>query len=111
MATSVGSITQELTQFEIEEAGRYLAQARDDVFAVTEGLSEAQWSYRPTCGGWSAAGIVEHMVIIQELILGPIAEELANSPEHISFESQTIDHIIKTKIPDRSRKFPAPESV
>jgi hypothetical protein len=96
---------------EVEQARRYLEEARDRTFLATDGLSEAQWNYRPASGGWPVAGIVEHMVLIQDFILGPIAQALASSPELSSAEPETIDAIIKTKIPDRSRKFQAPESV
>ncbi len=109
--TNVSATCEGLTAYEIEEARQYLEEARDGALPATDGLSEAQWNYRPTSGGWLVAGIVEHMVVIQELILGPIAEALANSPEASAREPETIDAIIKTKIPDRSRKFPAPESV
>ncbi len=111
MATNVSATYQELAPAEVEEARRLLEQACEAVFSATEGLSEAQWNYRPASGGWSAAGLVEHMVIIQDFVLGPISQALANSPEDSSSQAETIDAIVKTKIPDRSRKFPAPESV
>ncbi len=111
LTTNVSAMCGELTAYEVEEARRYLEEARDGVFLATNGLSEAQWNYRPASGGWPVAGIVEHMVVIQDLILGPIAEALANSPEASGAGPETIDAIIKTKIPDRSRKFQAPESV
>ena len=70
-----------LTPSEIEEARHSLQQARDAVARATEGLSEAQWSYRPAAGGWSIAEIVEHMAVVQEIVLGPIGQALAGSPE------------------------------
>ncbi len=109
--TNVSATCEGLTAHEVEEARRYLEEARHRALLTTEGLSEAQWNYRPGSGGWSVAGIVEHMAVIQDFILGPIAEALANSPEASAAEPETIDAIIKAKIPDRSRKFQAPESV
>ncbi|MBV9780118.1 MAG: DinB family protein [Acidobacteriaceae bacterium] len=109
--TSVSAINQELAPAEIDEARQHLEEACERVFVSTEGLSEAAWNYGPASGGWSVAGIVEHMVVIQDLILGPIGEGLAKAPESHSSESHIIDSVVKVTVPDRSRKFLAPESV
>ena len=101
--------SQTLSAAEIVEARVYLQRARDRVLAATAGLSDVQWGYRTAEGTWSIAEIVEHMVIVQELVLGPIAAGLAGAPETAGLDTATIDEIVKTKLPDRSRKYPAPE--
>src|ERR1700730_11726264 len=111
MSTNVSVAYERLTHLEIEEARCYLERARENVLAATEGLSETQWNYRPAFGGWSVAGLVEHIVIIQDLILGTFAQALANAPETPGIDAEPIAAIIKDKFPDRSRRFPAPESV
>jgi len=111
MSTNVGVAYERLTQLEIEDARCYLECARDNVLGATEGLSETQWNYRPASGGWPVAGLVEHMVVIQELVLGPFAQALADSPETPGVDALAIDAIIKQRFPDRSQKFPAPEFV
>jgi len=111
MTTTVSEERQKLTQAEIDEAREYLERTRDSAIAATEGLSQAQLTYRPASGGWSIAGLLEHMAIIQEVVLGRIAQALADAPESPSSDCEIIDGIIKSKIADRSRKFPAPEAV
>lgn len=111
MNTSVNTVQEDITASEIGEARRYLEQTRDDVVAVTNGLSEGQWNYRPATGGWSIAENVEHIAIVQERILGPISQALAECPESVSTEPGVIAAIIKIKFVDRSRKFNAPELV
>jgi hypothetical protein len=111
MATQISTIHEELTALEIQEARRYLEQARDNVFAATIGLSQKQWAYRPTSGGWSIAEVVEHTVAVQERVLGPVSQALAESPESVGTDSQTIEEIIRTKFVDRSHKFKAPEFI
>ncbi len=111
MTTTLTAVQEELTESEIEEARSYLETTRDGVVKATEGLSAAQWNYRPRSGGWSVAENLEHMVILQERILGPFSEMLAQSPESPSEEAQIIDGIIKAKFADRSEKFNAPEFV
>ncbi len=109
--TTNAVLSQELTASEIADARRYLEKTRDDVFAATEGLSEAQWNHRPSSGGWSIAENVEHIVIVQDRILGPLSQALAGAPESSSDQAEVIDGIIKAKFADRSRKFNAPELV
>src|ERR1700692_4731176 len=111
MATNVSVAYERLTPVEIEDARGYLECARDNVLAATQGISETQWNYRPATSGWPVAGLVEHMVVIQDLVLGPFAQALANAPETPGIDAQPIDAIIRQKFPDRSQKFPAPEFV
>jgi hypothetical protein len=103
------AINEKLGAAEIAAGRAALEAARDRMAAATEGLSEAQWNYRPTSGGWSPAGIVEHSVLVQELVLGPIAQALDAAPETPGEEAGLIDSIVKTKLVDRSRRFPSPE--
>jgi len=100
---------QELSPTEVAEARAALESARDRVIDATAGLSEAQWNYRPASGGWSVAGVLEHAVLVQELVLGPIAQAMAGVPESSSLTTEVIDELVKAKIVDRSRKFPSPE--
>jgi hypothetical protein len=103
------AISEKLSAAEVAEGRAALEAARDRMKAATEGLSEVQWNYRPASGGWSAAGIVEHSVAVQELVLGPIAQALDAAPETPGEEAGTIDAIVKAKVADRSRRFPSPE--
>lgn len=109
MTTEISA--EELTRSEVEEARRYLEQARDNLYALTRDLSDGQWKHRPASGGWSIAEVVEHVVEVQERVLGPISHTLAESPESISADARIIDELIKVKFVDRSRKGNAPEFV
>ena len=102
------AISEKLSAAEIAEGRAAAEAARDRMIAATDGLSEAQWNYRPASGGWSPAGIIEHSVVVQELVLGPIAQALDAAPEATDEEAEAIDSIVKTKVADRSRKFPSP---
>jgi hypothetical protein len=94
---------------EIEEGRFYLEGARDRAVAATAGLSQDQWNYRPASGGWGIAQILEHMVVVQEIVGGPIAGALAAAPETPGPDQAIVDSILKTKFTDRSRRFPSPE--
>ena len=105
-----GASAQELQPAEVARARAYLEQTRDGVIAAAQGLSQAQWTFKPAPGRWSAAEIVEHIVRTEELILGPIRQQLAAAPAPpAERDSRAIDAVVMAKLPDRSRKFQAPE--
>jgi hypothetical protein len=101
-----------LTTAEVDHARQYLDEARDGVIEATKGLSEAQWAFKPAADRWSIAEIVEHIVVVQEFVLGPIRGQLANAPAPpAGFDARLVDAIIVTQFLDRSAKFQAPEPI
>ncbi len=110
VALCAGAPAEELQPADIARAKQYLEKTRHDVIAATEGLSEAQWKFKPAPDRWSIAEIVEHIVITQEVILGPIRKQLASAPAPPAERGyREVDDLIVAKLPDRSKKFQAPE--
>jgi len=109
-AMSAAAAEQKLTSSEIDQAKLYLQQTRNGVIGATKGLSDAQWKYKPAPDRWSIAEILEHMVLTQELILGPVREQLTKAPAASAERDTTqIDAAVLNQLPDRSSKFQAPE--
>jgi hypothetical protein len=101
-----------LTSSELERGRLYLQQTRNYVIGATVGLSEAQWKFKPAPDRWSIAEIVEHMVVVQELVLGPIREQLAKAPAaSADRDYKQVDALVVNGLPDRLTKFQAPEFV
>jgi hypothetical protein len=101
---------QKLTPQELEQAHEYLKQTRDLVVGATKGLTESQWRFKPAHDRWSIAEIVEHMVLAQDLILGPIRQQLATAPAGpADRDIKQVDAIVISRFPDRTSKFHAPE--
>ena len=99
-----------LTPSELEQGHLYLQQTRAYVVGATKGLSEAQWKFKPAPDRWSIAEIVEHVVVTQEFVLGPIREQLAKAPvASADRDYKQVDGIVVNQLPDRLAKFPAPE--
>ena len=99
-----------LTSNELDQARVYLQQTRNGIVGATKGLSEAQWTFKPAPDRWSIAEIVEHVVLAQELILGPVREQLAKAPAaSTDRDYKQVDAVVVSKIPDRLTKYPAPE--
>jgi DinB superfamily len=95
---------------DIDLALEYFDQTRRRVLEVTTGLSGAQWRFKPAPDRWSIAEILEHMVIVQERVLGPIREQLAQAPAPPpDRDNSLLGRIVLEKIPDRSIRVQGPE--
>ena len=103
---------QKLTSQEVEQARLFLGQAQDAVTGATKGLTEAQWTFKPAPGKWSIAENLAHIVIVQERVLGPILDQIANAPPPASnIDCKVADAIVINNFPNRLMKFNAPEPV
>jgi len=101
---------QTLDPLELEQAHLYLQQTRDGVLGATKGLSEAQWNFKPAPDRWSIGEIVEHMVTVEERVLGPIRDQLATAPAApADYDYKLVDAIVINQFPNRLAKFQAPE--
>ena len=97
---------------DIDLALDYFNQTHKHVIAVTTGLSDAQWRFKPAPDRWSIPEILEHMVIIEERVLGPVRDQLAQAPAPpADYNPTLVDTLVFEKIPDRSLKANAPAGV
>src|ERR1700758_771678 len=69
-----------LTPLEIEQARLFIHQARNAAVGAIKGLSDAQWRFRPAPDVWSIAENMDHMIFVQERVLGPVLGQLATAP-------------------------------
>jgi hypothetical protein len=98
-----------LTQSERDRAALYLDQTKNQITGALRNVSESQWTFKPSSGGWSIAQIVEHVIFVQELVLGPVREKLdAATAEPVHPDYKLVDDIIIYQIPNRLAKFPSP---
>jgi hypothetical protein len=95
---------------ELKRGRLYLQQTRNYVIGATKGLSEAQWKFKPAPNRWSIAEIVEHMALTQDVVMGPIREQLAKSAAVTAERDyKQVDAMVVNQLPDRTAKFQAPE--
>ena len=86
---------QKLTAQELDQARKFLEQTRNAVLGATRGLSEPQWRFKPAPDRWSVAENLDHIVIVQERVLGPILDQLADAPAPpADRECETVDAIV-----------------
>ena len=101
-----------LTAQEVEQARLFLQQTQDAVLGATKGLSDAQWRFKPGPDRWSIAENLDHIVSVQERVLGPILGQLANAPAPPADRDRAqADAIVIHHFPTRLNKFPAPPFV
>jgi hypothetical protein len=99
-----------LTSSEIEQAKLHLEQSRRGVVGALTGLSEAQWRFKPAPDCWSIAEIAEHVVTVQDRVLGMLQHQLPTAPASSADRNlQLVDAIIINRFPTRLAKFSAPE--
>jgi hypothetical protein len=112
MSTPAAGLTGQLTSQELEQGRRSLDRSRDAMLSAIDGLSEAQWHFKPSPECWSAAEILEHVVAALERVLGTAFVALVTAPPPpVGQDCQVVDALILKKITDRSDKFPAPAPV
>ena len=98
-----------LTASEREQAQTYLRQTHNGVIGAIQGLSDAQWKFKPNAC-WSIAEVVEHVVFVFERVVGPVFDQLANAPAPPADRDHAhVDFIVIHQFPNRLAKFPAPE--
>jgi hypothetical protein len=91
---------------EKNELLQHLDRSRYGLMAALAGLSEAQSDFKPSPEDWSIANIVEHLAIVEDLVILRV-QQLASSPDVEGFKDS--DAVLLGKIIDRSVKFKAPE--
>ena len=101
-----------LTVEELEQAGQFLKLTEAAVIGATKGLTGAQWRFKPAPDRWSIGENLDHIVIVQELVLGPILSQLAEAPPPANgWDYQLVDSIMIHQFSTRLTRFPSPESV
>lgn len=99
-----------LSSAEIDQARLYLQQTRNGVIGATKGLSDAQWKFKPAPDRWSISEVLEHIVLTQDFVVGPVREQLAKAaPSSAERDYKKVDAIIISQLPDRLSKFQAPD--
>jgi uncharacterized damage-inducible protein DinB len=98
-----------LTAKEREAAVRHLEETRDHFLRSINGLSEAQWNYKPAPDRWSVAEVAEHIALSESLILQLVTERVLKTPATKQPAGSPTDETVIKTITDRSGKAQAPE--
>jgi len=100
------------TPAERAHAVQYLSETRNGVAAAVQGLSDAQWNFKPAPDKWSIAQIVEHLAITEDLISKKVLVEIKTAPAGAADrDAKQVDATVVAKMTDRTTKYQAPEPI
>jgi len=104
---------QTLSQAEREHAVAELDSSQKAFLAATNGLSEAQWNFKPAPDRWSITECAEHIGVTETFILQLITEQALKGPAEPEKRAlvQGKDSTLMTMAVDRTAKFKAPEAI
>jgi len=86
-----------------------LAHSRERLVLAVEGLTSEQRSFRPAEDRWSIADCVEHITVLETMVLRSIQQALQASPEPaMQDEVRGKEKIILERVPARERHVRCP---
>jgi hypothetical protein len=112
IASGTGAKAQSLSQADLDRGLQYLETTKNNIVEATRGLSDAQWNFKPSPFKWSVAQVMEHIAASEDLLRqmaeGQIKQQVPAVPDR---DVKKADNAVLTLVPDRSRKFQAPEQL
>ena len=102
---------QTLSQPDLDRAIQYLETTKKNIVDATRGLSDAQWNFKPSVFKWSVAQVMEHIAASEDLLRQLAEDQIKKAPPGPDRDLKKTDDRVLEVIPDRSRKFQAPEQL
>jgi hypothetical protein len=91
------------------KAFQFLDESTDGVAQAVNGLSEAQWKFKPEPSRWSIAEVVEHLALAENFFVSGVRPQLIASVAALpNAGAETMDGVLVSKTRDRSVKYQAP---
>jgi uncharacterized protein YciI/uncharacterized damage-inducible protein DinB len=85
-------------------------QSKKAMLASIQGLSDAQWRFKPAPAVWSVQECAEHIILAEDYLFGAAQQSLQTPavarPANSNLE---YDKVLAVKVQDRSQKATAPE--
>ena len=101
-----GSMTAEERSFLLDQ----LETSKKNMIASIQGVSPAQWSFKPAPAVWSVQECAEHIILAEDYIFGG-SQQLLKTPAvpRPAASNSDVDHKLVAGVQDRSNKVKAPE--
>lgn len=110
MAVPAAAAAQEVTQAEKDRALQYLETTKRNVLEATNGLSEAQWNFKPAPERWSVAQVMEHIAAAEDFLRTMTKDNVMHAPAgEAGRDVKKADDAVLAMVPDRTTKVQAPE--
>jgi uncharacterized damage-inducible protein DinB len=89
-----------------------LESTKKAVLASIQGVSAAQWAFKPAPTVWSVKECAEHIILAEDFLFGTVQQILkAPAVPRPERSNEQVDHIIVERVQDRSQKATAPEPI
>ena len=100
-----------LSDADREAAAKYMEETRSAFLASLEGLSDAQYRFKPAPDRWSVAEVAEHIAVSESTLFGMINEKMLKqpAPPELLAKINPDDARLRTQVTDRTTKRSAPE--
>jgi DinB superfamily len=103
-------IAGELTKADREALVAHVKRTEAAFLKSIDGLSDAQWNWKPAADRWSVAEASEHITKSEDMLRGMVEGMLkAPAAPDLLAKTKGKDEMILKVIPDRTQKFQAPE--
>jgi hypothetical protein len=102
---------QALSRADLERGLTYLESTRRNIVEATRGLTAEQWNFKQGPFKWSIAQVVEHIASSEDLLRQLAEDQIKKAPPGPERDVKATDDKVLEVIPDRSRKFQAPEQL
>jgi hypothetical protein len=106
-----GAEAQTLSQADLDRGLQYLETTKKNIVEATRGLSDAQWNFKPSPFRWSMAQAMEHIALSEDLLREMVEDQIKKAPAAPDRDLKKTDDMVLEVIPDRSKKFQAPEQL
>ena len=101
-----------MTPEERANALKWLEESRKEFLAAIDGLSEAQWKWKPAPDRWSVGEVAEHIVLGEASQFANVQKAIASAPDP-DWETKTkgkTERLVQVLAP-RLGKVQAPEAI
>jgi hypothetical protein len=99
-----------MTPSEREYLVAQLEKSKADMLASIDGLTTAQWKFKPAPNVWSVQECAEHLVKTEGMLFGMAQKSLSEpAVERLATANEEQDHKLVAMMQDRSQKGKAPE--
>ena len=100
-----------LSDAERASAVKDLEASRQAFLASLQGLSEAQFRFKPAPDRWSVAEVAEHIAVSEDLLFGMVTQKIMSTPTppELLAQVQHDDERLRQQVIDRSTPRKAPE--
>lgn len=99
-----------MTSAEREPLLKKLAESRESLLRMAQGLSGEQLHHRPAPGRWTVAECLEHIAVVEGRLLGSIQKTLEAGPDSSKRSAmEGKDDALVANVAGRATRIPAPQ--